>query len=197
VIVHRNGWPGAGKPTVARLLAQRLQARLIDNHLLHDVAIRCTGINEAAHWPLYETVRAAAYRVLAERPRSEIFVMTNALCLGAPREREAWRHVVALAEVRAVPLVPVVLEVDETALLARVQRPERRGRKLTDAVALGAMIRSDRLLKPDVPERLDVDTSALASEEATAAIEAHLSGLAARGNLAPAGARHLTLTDVP
>jgi len=197
VIVHLNGWPGVGKLTVARLLAQRLRARLIDNHLLHDVAIRCTDINDPARWPLYETVRAAAYRVLADRPRSETFVMTDALCLGAPREREAWRHVVALAEARSVPLVPVVLDADETALLARVQSPERRGRKLADATALAAMIRSDRLLKPDVPERLDLDTSSLAPEEATAAIEAHLSGVAAQGLLTPANARHLTLVDSP
>ena len=197
MIVHLNGWPGVGKLTIARLLAQRLQARLVDNHLLHDVAIRCTGINDPARWPLYETVRAVAYQVLADRPRSETFVMTNALCLGAPREREAWRHVVALAEARAVPLVPVVLEADETALLARVQSPERRGRKLADTAALAAMIRSDRLLKPDVPERLDLDTSALGPEEATAAIEAHFSSLAARGYLVPAGARHLTLADAP
>jgi broad-specificity NMP kinase len=59
VIVHLNGWPGVGKLTVARLLAPRLQARLIDNHLLHDVAIRCAGIDDRARWPLYETVRAA------------------------------------------------------------------------------------------------------------------------------------------
>jgi len=186
--VHLNGWPGVGKLTVARLLAPRLQARLIDN-LLHDVAIRCAGIDDPARWPLYETVRAAAYQALADRPRSETFVMTNALCIGSPRECEAWRHVVALAETQAVPLVPVVLEADDTVLRSRV---ERQGRKLTDPDAPVAMMRADRLLKPDVPERLDLDTSHLA---AAAAIEAHL--LAVRGLLAPADARHLTPVTVP
>ncbi|TSD86112.1 ATP-binding protein [Mycobacterium sp. KBS0706] len=195
MIVHLNGWPGVGKLTVARLLAPRLQARLIDNHLLHDVAIRCTGIDDPARWPLYETVRAAADQVLADRPRSETFVMTNALCIGSPRECEAWRQVVALAETRAVPLVPVVLEADATVLRSRVQSLERQGRKLTDPDALAAMIRADRLLKPDVPERLDLDTSRLAAADAAAAIEAHL--LAVRGLLAPADARHLTLVTAP
>jgi predicted kinase len=195
VIVHLNGWPGVGKLTVARLLAPRLQARLIDNHLLHDVAIRCTGIDDPARWPLYEAVRAAAYQVLAGRPRSETFVMTNALCLGAAREREAWRHVVALAETRGVPLIPVVLEADDVVLCSRVQRLERQGRKLTDPNVLAAMIRSDRLLKPDVPERLDLDTTHLAAADAAAAIEAHL--LAVRGRLATADARHLALVDAP
>ena len=195
MIVHLNGWPGVGKLTVARLLAPRLQARLIDNHLLHDVAIRCTGIDDPARWPLYEAVRAAAYQVLAERPRSETFVMTNALCVGSPRECEAWRHVVALAETRAVPLVPVVLEADVIVLRSRVQRLERQGHKLTDPDAMVAMIRCDRLLKPDVPERLDLDTSRLAAADAAAAIEAHL--LADRDRLAPADARHLTPVTAP
>jgi len=191
VIVHLNGWPGVGKLTVARLLAPRLQARLIDNHLLHDVAIRCAGIDDPARWPLYEAIRAAAYRVLAERPRAETFVMTNALCVGSPRECESWRQVVTLAETRAVPLVPVVLEADDVVLRSRVQRLERQGRKLTDPNALVEMIRCDRLLKPDVPERLDLDTTHLAAAAAAAAIEAHL--LAVRGELAPANARHLVL----
>jgi len=191
VIVHLNGWPGVGKLTVARLLAPRLQARLIDNHLLHDVALRCTGIDDPARWPLYEAVRAAAYQVLADRPRSETFVMTNALCVGSPRECESWRQVVTLAETRAVPLVPVVLEADDVVLRSRVQRLERQGRKLTDPNALVEMIRCDRLLKPDVPERLDLDTTHLAAAAAAAAIEAHL--LAVRGQLAPANARHLVL----
>ncbi|MGF6227644.1 putative kinase [Inquilinus ginsengisoli] len=195
MIVHLNGWPGVGKLTVARLLAPRLQARLIDNHLLHDVAIRCAGIDDPARWPLYETVRAAAYQVLADRPRSETFVMTNALCIGSPREREAWRQVVALAETRAVPLVPVVLEADDTVLCSRVQRLERQGRKLTDPNVLAAMIRSDRLLKPDVPERLDLDTTRLAAADAAVAIEAHL--LAVRDRLAPADSRHLTPVTAP
>ncbi|WP_342242128.1 AAA family ATPase [Inquilinus sp. OTU3971] len=193
MIVHLNGWPGVGKLTVAQLLAHRLRARLIDNHLLHDVAIRCAGIDDPARWPLYETVRAAACQALADRPRSETFVMTNALRLGAAREREAWRHVVALAETRGVPLVPVVPEADDTVLRSGVQRLERQGRKLTDPNVLAAMIRSDRLPKPDVPERLDLDTTHLA--DAAAAIEAHLR--AVRGRLAPADARHLTLLDAP
>jgi hypothetical protein len=140
-------------------------------------------------------VRAAAYQVLADRPRSETFVMTNALCLGSPREREAWGHVVTLAETRAVPLVPVVLEADDTVLRSRVQRLERQGRKLTDPDALAAMIRSDRLLKPDVPERLDLDTTHLAAADAAGAIEAHLR--AVRGRLVPADARHLTPVNAP
>lgn len=62
--VHLNGWPGVGKLTVGRVLAERLGARPIDDHLLHDVAIRCTGLADPGRWPLYEKVRQAAYEAL-------------------------------------------------------------------------------------------------------------------------------------
>jgi hypothetical protein len=48
--------------------------------------------------------------------------MTNALFKDAPRELDAWRHVVELAISRNVPLVPVVLEaeLDEISGVFRV-----------------------------------------------------------------------------
>jgi hypothetical protein len=51
------------------------------------------------------------------------------------------------------------------------------------------------LLKPAVPWRLDLDTTAHAPTAAAAAIEAHLSALAAGGSLGPADGRHLVLVD--
>src|SRR5687768_3965196 len=107
MIVHLNGWPGAGKKTIGAVLSRKLNARFIHNHLLHDVAIACAGRDGPDRWQLYEVFRSAAYAALARRPRSEVFVFTNALCEDAPREQEAWRHVVDLAMTRNVPLVPV------------------------------------------------------------------------------------------
>ena len=93
MIIHINGWPGVGKKTVGEVLAKMLGARFIHNHVLHDVAIACSGLHGHERWDLYEIVRAAAYAALARRPPSEIFVMTNALCKNSPREQAAWVHV--------------------------------------------------------------------------------------------------------
>src|SRR5262249_61511718 len=48
VIVHLNGWPGVGKQTIGRILAQRINARFIHNHLLHAVGILCAEPDEPA-----------------------------------------------------------------------------------------------------------------------------------------------------
>jgi gluconate kinase len=177
MIVHLNGWPGVGKKTIGAILAQRLGARFIHNHTLHDVAIACAGIGDPERWPLYEKVRAAAYTALAERPTGEHFVMTNALCTHAPREIEAWRHVVNLAMRRGVPLIPVVLEADPAENLRRVQTAERQGAKLSDPTVLQSLFHEDSIQKPAVPELLVLDVTSLSPEEAAARIEAHLAGL--------------------
>lgn len=191
MIVHLNGWPGVGKLTIGRLLAKGMGARLIHNHLLHDVAIGCTGVNDPARWPLYEAVRHAAYQTLAQRPASEVFVMTNALCVGSPRECEAWGHVVDLAIARKAPLIPIVLVADVEENARRVQQADRIGRKLADQRLLKEAIATDRIQEPDVAELLVLDVTRLEPDAAAQAVEQHLSQLAASGPLREAGPQHL------
>jgi gluconate kinase len=191
VIVHLNGWPGVGKQTIGRTLAALLRARFIHNHLLHDVAIVCAGYGDSDRWPLYEKVRAAAYAALARRPAGELFVMTNGLCVNSARERDAWARVVALAVRRDVPLIPVVLHADTDEICRRVESGERQGRKMTDPADLRAMIASDTLQCPDVPELFVIDVTSLSADDAAAAISRHVSAL--RATLRPASERHLRL----
>lgn len=174
MIIHLNGWPGVGKKTIGQVLAGRLSARFIHNHLLHDVAIACHGLDDPQRWVLYEEVRRAAYQGLRARPPAEIFVMTNALCAGAPREREAWNHVVDLAIDRRVPLIPVVLEAGFVENARRLQDSERRGRKMTDPALLREFMTTDAIQHPDVPELLVLDVTGHAPESAAEAILDHI-----------------------
>jgi broad-specificity NMP kinase len=191
MIIHINGWPGAGKKTIGEALAAKIGARFIHNHLLHDVAIVCAGFGSEARWRLYEIVRAAAYETLAARPASEVFVMTNALCTNSPRERVAWRHVVDLALSRSAPLIPVVLNVEPAELFRRVQSVERIRKKLTDPAKLQEFLDLDTLQLPDVPERLEVNVTELTPEEAAQAILEYIEAI--RPHLRPATTGHLKM----
>jgi cytidylate kinase len=42
MIIHFNGWPGVGKYTVAKIVANRLGLRFLDNHTLLNIAIALT-----------------------------------------------------------------------------------------------------------------------------------------------------------
>ena len=177
MIIHLNGWPGVGKQTIGKVLAEQIGARFIHNHLLHDVAIICAGFHSPERWPLYEKVRAAAYETLAKLPPAEILVMTNAIAANAPREQEAWRHVVNLAHARGSVLVPVVLEVDRAEHFRRVQSAERVGRKLTAPAVLEEFFSIDQVHRPDVPELLALDVTHLSPKEAAEQIIARVSAL--------------------
>lgn len=191
MIVHVNGWTGAGKQTVCRLLADQLGARFIHNHTLHDIAIACAGFDDPDRWPLYETVRAAAYSVLANRRISENFVMTNSLCKGSARECDAWTKIVDLAILRRVPLVPIVIVLDVEENCRRLQSTERVGRKLTDPSELKRYLGEDELLLPDVPELLVLDVTDLTANQASSRISMHLDTI--RSSVRPASTAHLVL----
>lgn len=191
MIVHLNGWPGAGKKTIGGVLAGKIGARFVDNHLLHDVAIVCAGLDGPERWPLYEAVRSAAYAALTRRPAGEVFVLTNALCKHTPHEVDAWRHVVELAIARNVPLVPVVLDLSVEENCRRLQSAGRDNRKMTDPALLRDFIAADEVQRPDVPELLVLDVSALSAEQAAERIRAHLDRV--RDALPPATREHLKL----
>ncbi len=189
MIVHLNGWPGVGKQTVGRVLAERLGARFVHNHVLHDVAIACAGFDDAARWPLYEQVRSAAYRTLRDRPPGEVFVMTNALCVGSAREQAAWNHVVDLALARQVPLLPVVLQATPEENERRIRSSGRAGRKMTDPGVLRDFMAEDTIQRPPLQELLVLDVTVLTPGEAAEAVVQHLRMLEAAGGLPTAGDR--------
>jgi predicted kinase len=132
VIVHLNGWPGSGKLTVARVVARKLGARLLDNHTLHDVAGRLCDRHTREYWELYYQVREIAYKRVRALPFHETVVMTNAFALESDREREGWAAVKALAHDRGVPLVAVTLQCSLDENVRRIASEDRRDRKMTD-----------------------------------------------------------------
>ena len=180
MIIHLNGWPGVGKKTIGTILASRLGARFIDNHCLHDPALACAGFDDPARWPLYETVRDAAYAVLRDRPAGEIFVMTNALSTKSDRELQSWRLVAELAMARVVPLVPIILTAERDELLRRVASPDRNPRKLTDPATLSGYLEKLHIQHPLVPETLVLDVTDLDPGAAANAIQNHLKSVSSK-----------------
>lgn len=188
MIVHINGWPGVGKKTTGELVAKKLGARFIHNHVLHDVAFACAGYGDADRWPLYEKVRSAAYEVLMNKPKHELFVMTNALCNDATREVDAWGHVVNLAISRSVPLIPIVLNANLPEIQKRIVSPARVN-KLRDPIHLQEMIDKFNLQIPSVPETRQFDVSQLSAIDAADVVVDYVEKIALQ--FAPATRKHL------
>jgi predicted kinase len=172
LIIHLNGWPGSGKLTVAREVARKLDARLLDNHTIHDVPGRLCDRGTAEYWELYHQVREAAYRRVLAMPGDEILVMTNALTQESEREREAWAAVKALAANRGVPLVAVTLDCSLEENVRRIASESRRPRKLADPEPLIEWRSTLTLLTDDSVRSLTLDNTHLGPEQAADAVVA-------------------------
>jgi thymidylate kinase len=159
MIIHINGWPGVGKLTVAREVAQKIGARMLDNHTLHDVAIRLCDRGAPEYWDLYYQIRDVAYRWVRSMPSNHVLVMTNALLAESDRECEAWDAVKALAGDRSDTLVSVTLDCSLEENIRRLRSEERRHRKLVDPEPLIEWRSRYTLLTDDTTRSLGLDTS--------------------------------------
>src|SRR5262245_31995550 len=79
IIVHINGWPGCGKLTIARPLARRLDAKLIDNHTLLNPAEALFDRADPLHASLRQEVRTVVLNHAARMPAGTALLFTDAL----------------------------------------------------------------------------------------------------------------------
>jgi thymidylate kinase len=165
VIIHLNGWPGSGKLTVARVVARKIEARLLDNHTLHDVAVRLCDRHTPEYWELYFQVRDAAFKRIRVLPSQQMLVMTNALTLESDRDRQVWSAIKALALDRGVPLVAVTLQCSVDENVRRITSESRRDRKLTDPVPLLEWRSTFTLLTDGSVPSLGIDNTNRGPEE--------------------------------
>ena len=165
MIIHINGWPGVGKLTVAREVARKLGARMLDNHTLHDVAIRLCDRGTPEYWDLYYQVRDVAYHRVRAMPAGQTLVMTNALLAESAREREAWEAVKQLAADRSDALVAVTLECSLDENVQRVRSDERRHRKLIDPEPLIEWRSKFTLLADETMPLLRIDNTGRSPEQ--------------------------------
>ncbi len=178
MIVHINGWPGVGKLTVAREVARKLGARMLDNHTLHDVAMRLCDRGTEDYWTLYYQVRDVAYRRIRTIPPAESLVMTNALVAESDREREAWDAVKSLAVARSATLIAINLECSLEENVRRVRSEERRHRKLIDPEPLIEWRSKYTLLTDGATASLTIDNSSRGPEQVADEIVAFARGAA-------------------
>jgi thymidylate kinase len=159
VIVHINGWPGVGKLTVAREVTRRLGGRLLDNHTVHDVAIRLCDRGTAEYWDLYYRVRDLAYARVRAMPSGQTVVMTNALLAEDARDGEAWQAIKRLAADRAETLVSVTIACSLEENVRRLRSDDRRDRKMVDAEPLMEWRSTYTLLTDDTIPSLTIDNT--------------------------------------
>ena len=182
-LIYLIGYPGVGKLTVAKAVCAKTGARLMDNHLVNNVAFTLIGADgvtpiAAPIWDEIRHIREAALRIVARHaPRHLSYVLTNVL-LDEPGDRRQFAQVRKTAADRRAMFVPVLLTCEEEENLSRIVAPERRkGLKEIDVAAARERRRSEPILAFEHPNRLDLDTTSLPPELAAAQIISHVESL--------------------
>ncbi len=169
-----NGWPGVGKLTIARRLAERIGARVLDNHTLLNPAEALFERSDPRWLKLRREVRALVLDHAAKLPPDTPLVATEALA-DDDWDRGMFADWIALAERRGLPLVPVVLDCDEDENARRLIAPGRaEALKLTRAHILSDLRRKHRLLRHDNGRLVELDVTRLSPDETAARIVAAL-----------------------
>jgi hypothetical protein len=125
MIIELTGYAGVGKLTIGRLLAERLNGRLLDNHSIYNVAFALTEFRSDAFHRTVRAVRDVAWAAAVELGPEIPIVLTTAH--GTRREwSEEWcAALVDLARRRGTQLLVVHLLCDAEENRRRIASPDR------------------------------------------------------------------------
>ncbi len=179
MLVVLNGYPGVGKLTIGRILADRLGARLLDIHSVYNVAFALTEFRSPDFYYATGVVEDLADELIARLPKDVPVVFTTVLTENAARGADAD---MARFERRAIgrgPLCMVHLHCDLAENKRRIVSAARDGmRKPRDPeMAQRNHDGAAELSGADLDHMLRLDVTLLSAAEAADRITAWLLGI--------------------
>jgi len=164
MIIHLNGMPGVGKMTVAKILAGRINARLIDNHLLIDLVTSVCERQNPNYQVMIKRIMKVVLEQVAETP-DEIFIFTNALAAESRNDRERFEQIRRAAEKRKTPFVQISLTCELEENKRRIVSENRRLKgKLMNPDDLDGLYKRYTIYHPPAEHRLTIETTGVPAE---------------------------------
>lgn len=171
-IIYLIGFPGVGKLTIAKELAKRLNAHIIDNHLINNPIFQLivtdpdSEIPEKA-WDKVKEIREIVLSGVEELAHPDLnFIFTNSLLASNPDDLKIYERVERAAKKRKSTLVPIRLVCELDELCKRVVSKDREVKlKLTNAGALKERFKKEEVYHPASPLTETIDVTNLSPQE--------------------------------
>ena len=171
MLVHINSYPGVGKLTIGRALADRIGGKLLDNHSIYNIAFALTEFRSPAFYDTVRAVRDLAYRRILELPAMTPVILTNWYSKGSSWGEENWDEVISLARRRPSTLAVVILSCSPDENERRIQSSGRDAmRKPRDVTLVNSNRDSRPLIDRGGDRVLHLDVSNLSAEAAAMAM---------------------------
>jgi hypothetical protein len=181
IIVALLGYPGSGKLTIARLLAPRIGALVVDNHWINNPIfglIATDGMTPlpAAVWTQVDKVQEAVMETIATlAPPDASFIFTDCPFEGDAGDRRSYELMLTTAERREALFVPIRVLCSEQEVARRTTSAGRKQQlKSIDPVDGARLVRTRVILDPHHRNQMTLDVSTLSAEQSAAAIERHI-----------------------
>jgi len=180
-VIVLMGFAGTGKYTIGRELAERIGAKLIDNHLINNslfTAIDADGVKPLPPqiWPKVTRARQLVYETIRElSPPGLSFIFTIQLIEEDPRDHAGFADLLDLAADRDSLFVPVRLICEVEELCRRIVSPARAAmlKQITPAAARERAT-SKSVLNPSHPHLLTLDVTEKSATESAEEILKHV-----------------------
>lgn len=174
MFIHINGMPGVGKLTAAKLLAEKLGARLIDNHLVIDLVLSLCERGSPEYLSLIQKFMAVILEEIATKP-DHTFIFTNALAAEMAEDRNRVERLRDFAQHNNMSFVQVFLKCELKENQRRIVSESRQSKgKMMDADELKDIYQSFTIYHPPAEFSLTIDTTSLSPDEVSAEIKNYL-----------------------
>lgn len=165
---------GVGKLTTAKLLAEKINARLVDNHLLIDLVAAICERGGSEYLAMIEKIMQLVLEQIAEMP-DEIFIFTNALSAEGAEDRKRLDLIKRFAENRKISFVQILLQCDLEENKRRIVSENRKLKgKLMNVAELEEICKNCSIYHPPAEYSLTIDSTHLSAEETSEEIKNYI-----------------------
>lgn len=167
IIVVLNGYPGVGKLTIARALAEILNGRLLDIHTISNLAFALTEFRSPEFWETVEQVETIAHKLVLKLPADQPVVFTTVLTSKSEREQQEWSKLVELGRRRPpFRVVHIGCDLEENVRRITSEGRDEKRKPRDPEMAIRNQTANEPLAGLEEPFLLELDTTEMRPDEA-------------------------------